>query len=131
MGCSMTEEEARRLCMGAFLWRIRERAQLPQCRFAAEIGVSQATISRVEEGKGSFSEQEGLRWVQVCGFPVDRVRAVLDGAWDEAERVVSTLAPGESPWWERGAALAGRDGIRGAIVWSVERMLHAEATRGV
>lgn len=126
----MTEEEARRALLGIFFLRIRERADIPQSRFAADLGVSQSSISRMESGRGALSEREGVAWIQMCGFPTDRVSAVLDGAWEEADRVVSTLAPGEGPWWERGVALAGEGGVHGAIVWSVERMLCAEATRG-
>ena len=122
----MTEEEARRLCMGTFFCRLRERARLKQSLFATELGVSQSAISRLEAGEDGFSEREGHRWIALCGFPAERVAFVLDAAWDEAERLAGFVVPGDGAWWERAFVRAGRDGLRGAFVWSVERVLCAE-----
>jgi transcriptional regulator with XRE-family HTH domain len=101
--------------VGAALKAMRTRAGMSGSALAAELGWSQASVSRAELGQRRVSIQDATRWAEVTGAP-PAARDELLGLAEEAAREVRS-------WWNvHAAGLARRQQEVAALEARAERI---------
>ncbi len=101
--------------IGAALKALRLRAGMSGSALAAELGWSQASVSRAELGQRRISMQDVTRWADATGAPAD-ARAELAALAEDATREVRS-------WWKvHAGGLARRQHEVAALEASAERI---------
>jgi transcriptional regulator with XRE-family HTH domain len=105
-----TSPSPQRVRIGAELRRLREAAGLSGDRVAAELGWSQAKVSRIEQGRTAFTVKDVVSLLSVYGVAQDDVRAELLAATaeDTGETAWIVRAGG---YVRRQAAMAGLEAV--------------------
>jgi transcriptional regulator with XRE-family HTH domain len=62
---------------------LRSNAQTSQGTLAAELGVDQAAVSRVESGQRRLTVGETFAWLEALGFTADESATRLRDLWQQ------------------------------------------------
>ena len=69
----------------------RRSVGISQAVLAEELGIDQATVSKVEHGLRKLSAGELMQWLEALGMPTDQAMEELSSLWRQYGQRPSTL----------------------------------------
>lgn len=115
-----------RLTLGRVIASLRKEAGLGQETFAADIGVSQPTLSRIERGEAATDSETFRRVAARVGRSAGELHDLVDDALHRAEQAAAGAThgiPGTGSVWGTALAVAGAVGIAGLVAFAVAAAL--------
>lgn len=83
MGDISAESRSYDEVLASLLTRRRKDLGFSQAALAAELGMDQATVSKIECGHRRLSFGESISWMKVLGLNLEETKAVIEVAWEE------------------------------------------------
>lgn len=120
------DAKAYALALGLVLQQLRGRRALSQKQVAEGVGISQPTLSRIENGTSNCDPLTFRKLAELLGVTVDQLHTQVDQSLQKAKEAVEVTSPGqtgESSWWEAGIAIAGVLGLMGLLAFAVAAAL--------
>jgi len=106
---------------------------MTQAELAAECGVGQATISRIERGTLVPDAHLTARIAEALGLSRDQLLHHVDVGVERTRQAASGAlgADGDpsAPWWAKAVAVAGVAGLAGLAIFAVAAALAGEDER--
>lgn len=96
MNCGIDRHERFDAQLAAFTHSRRKNVGLSQAALAEELGIDQATVSKVENGLRRLSVGEALQWLEALGMSADQAGSQLSSLWEQYGQRPATL------WSEHG-----------------------------
>jgi len=125
------EQKIHALVMGKVVSTLRQRQGLTQQQLADEVGVAQATISRVERGTLIPDAFLLPRLSAKLGMTVPELLAHVDeGVRRTKEAATGALGGGRKAgqsWWTGALRVAGFAGLAGLVIFAVAAALSDES----
>ena len=130
---SDAEAQVYALVLGRVVATLRERRGWSQAVLAAQVGLTQSTLSRIERGQVQPDAFTLRGLAAAFGMSAGDLNECIDAAFVQSEQAARRALgerPRELPWWQAAVGVAGLAGLAGLVAFAVAKALDDSKKHG-